>query len=74
MSSKGHARRESNYPLLIIEWPGLDGTSKSIWFQLHCCQQGCQPLDQTPPNQLAQGAISPGLGHFQGWEIHSFSQ
>ena len=28
----------------IIEWLGLDGTSRIIEFQHPCCRQGCQPL------------------------------
>jgi len=45
----------------IIEWFGLEGTLKIIWFQPPCHKQGHLPLDQ-----VAQSSIQPGLEHFQG--------
>jgi len=50
----------------IIEWLGLDGTSK---FQMPCQRQCCQPLEAL--DQTAQGPIQPGLDHLQGWGIHN---
>ncbi|KAK4822675.1 hypothetical protein QYF61_019042 [Mycteria americana] len=52
----------------MSEWFGLEGTLKIIWFQAPCHGQGHLPLDQ-----VAQSPIQPGLEHFQGWDIHSFS-
>ena len=56
----------------IIEWLGLQGTSRIIELQPPCCRQGLQPpyliLDQA-----AQGPIQPGLEHLQGRSIHSLS-
>ena len=52
----------------IIEWFGLQGTLKIIWFQPPWHGQGHLPLDQVAqsPNQL-------GLECFQGGGSHSFS-
>ena len=52
----------------IIEWFGLEGTLKIIWFQAICHGQGHLPVDQ-----VAQSPIQPGLEHCQGGGIHSFS-
>jgi len=52
----------------IIEWLGLEGTLKTIVFQTPCHGQR-----QLPPDQVAQSPVQPGLGHFQGGGIHSFS-
>jgi len=52
----------------IIEWFGLEGTLKIIEFQPPCQEQG-----HLPPNQVAQSSIQPGLEHFQGGGIHTFS-
>jgi len=46
----------------------LDETLKIIRFQPPCHDQGHLPLDQ-----VAQSSIQPGLEHFQGGGIHSFS-
>jgi len=43
----------------IIEWFGLEGTLKIIWFQPSCHGQG-----HLPPAQGAQSSIQPGLEHF----------
>ena len=51
----------------IIEWFGLEGTLKIIWFQPPCHGQGHLPLDQ-----VAQSPIQPGLEHCQGWGSHNF--
>jgi len=52
----------------IIEWFGLEGTLKLIWFQPPCREQGHLPLDQ-----VAQSSIQPGPEHCQGGGSHSFS-
>ena len=36
---------------------------------IHCCGQGCRPLDQA-----AQGSMQTGLEHIQGWGTHSSSE
>ena len=51
-----------------MEWFGLEGTLKIIWFQPPCHEQGHLPLDQ-----VAQSSIQPGLERCQGGGIHSFS-
>jgi len=51
-----------------MEWFGLKGTLKIIWFQFLCHGQG-----HLPPAQLAQSSIQPGLEHCQGGGSHSFS-
>jgi len=51
-----------------VEWFGLEGTLKIIWFQPPCHEQGHLPLDRA-----AQSSIQPGLGHCQGGGSHSFS-
>jgi len=70
LESKREKQLESeNYKYYrIIEWFGLDGTLKIIWFQSPCHEQGHPPLDQ-----VAQSSIQPGLEQFQGGGIHSFS-
>jgi len=60
--------REANSNHRTIEWIGLEGTLKIIWFQSPCHGQGHLPLDQG-----AQSSIQPGLEHFQGGGSHSFS-
>ena len=57
-----------SYNHRIIEWFGLEGTLKITWIQPPCHEQGHLPLDQ-----VAQSPIQPGLQHFQGGGIHSFS-
>jgi len=52
----------------IIEWFGLEGTLKIIWFQPPCYEQG-----HLPPAQVAQSSIQPGLEPCQGGGSHSFS-
>jgi len=47
-------------------WVGSD--LKDHLVQPPCLEQGHLPLDQ-----VAQGSIQPGLEHFQGGGIHSFS-
>ena len=54
----------------IIEWLGLERTSRIIKLQPSCCRQGHQP-PHLIPDQAAQGPIQPGLEHLQGWGIHS---
>jgi len=49
----------------IIEWFGLAGTLKIIWFQPPCHEQGHLPLDQ-----VAQSSIQPGFEHFHGLKLH----
>ena len=49
-----------------IEWPGLEKTTTTIWFQPPCYVQGRQPADQA-----AQSHIQPGLECLQGWGIHT---
>jgi len=60
------------YVKTVIEWLGLEGTSRVIKLQPSCCMEGHQPpyliLDQ-----VAQGPIQPGLEHLQGWGIHGLS-
>ena len=52
----------------IIEWFGLEGTLKIIWFQPPCHEQ-----EHLPPAQGAQSSIQPGLETCQGGGSHSFS-
>jgi len=52
----------------IVEWFGLEGTLEIIYFQPPGHGQG-----HLPPDQVAQSPIQPGLEHFQGGGIHSFS-
>jgi len=54
----------------IIEWFGLEGTLKIIWFQPPCDEQGHLPLDQVAQSsiQLAlntarEGAATASLGN-----------
>ena len=54
--------------LRIIEWFGLEGILKIIWFQPLFHEQVYLPLDQG-----AQSSIQSGLEHCQGGDIHSFS-
>jgi len=51
-----------------IEWFGLEGTLKIIWFQPPCHGHRHLPLDQ-----VAQSPIQPGLEHSQGGSSHRFS-
>jgi len=48
-------------PHRIIEWFGLEGTLKIIWFQPPCHEQGL-----LLPDQGAQSSVQPGLEHCQG--------
>ena len=52
----------------IIEWLGLEGTFKIIWFQPPCYRQGHLPLDQA-----AHSPIQPSLDCLQGMVIHTLS-
>jgi len=47
----------------IIEWLGLEGTSRIIKIQFSCYGQVCQLLDQVL-EQIAQGPIQPGFEQF----------
>lgn len=51
--------------ILSIEWFGLEGMSKTTWFQ-PCHVQGCLPADQA-----AQSPIRASLEHLQEGDIHS---
>jgi len=44
----------------IIEWPGLKRTTTIIEFQLPCCVQGHQPLDQAATSSLPFNASMVG--------------
>jgi len=44
-----------------MEWFGLEGTFRIIYFQLPCHGQG-----HLSPDQVAQSPLQPGLEHFQG--------
>ena len=46
----------------IIEWFGLEGSLKIIWFQPPCHGQGHLPLDQ-----VAESPIQTGLECIKGW-------
>jgi len=50
--------------LRIIEWLGLEGTSRIIKLQPSCCRQGHQP-PYLMLDQAALGPIQPGLEHLQ---------
>jgi len=52
----------------IIEWFGLEGTLKIIWFHPPCHEQ-----EHLPPDQVAQSSIQPGLEYCQERGSHSFS-
>jgi len=54
----------------IIEWLGLEGTSRIMKIQHPCHRQGHQP-PHLIPDQAAQGPIQPGLECLQGWGIHN---
>jgi len=56
----------------VTEWLELEGTSKILQFYPPCHRPGCQPLHHAL-DQVAQGLAQSGLGHLQGWGIHSFS-
>ena len=47
---------------------GLEGNLKDHLIPTPCHGQG-----HLPPAQVAQSPIQPGLGHCQGWGIHSCS-
>jgi len=64
--------REEYQSQRIIEWLGLEGTSRIIKLQPPCHRQGCQP-PHLILDQAAQGSIQPGFEHLQGWGIHSLS-
>jgi len=64
------SRKELNHR--ILEWLGLEGTSRIIKLQTLCFMQGCQ-LSHLILDQAAQGPIQPGREHLQGWGIHSLS-
>jgi len=52
----------------MVEWFGLEGTLKIIWFQRPCHGRG-----HLPPAQGAQSPIQPGLELCQGGGSHSSS-
>ena len=54
----------------IIEWLGLEGTSRIIKLQSHCRRQGRQP-PHSILGQAAQSPIQPGLECLQGGGLHS---
>ena len=56
----------------IIEWLGLEGSSRIIKLQTSCHMQGHQP-PYLIPDKAAQGPIQLGLEHLQGRGIHSLS-
>ena len=56
----------------IIEWLGLEGSSRIIRLQPRCHWQGHQPL-YLLLDQAAQGPIQRGLEHLQEWSIHNLS-
>jgi len=62
----------SFHGIIVIEWTGLEGTSRLIKFQLPCHSQGWQLLDPVL-DQIAQRPIKPDLKDIHGWSIHSFS-
>jgi len=53
----------------IIEWLGLEGTSRTIKLQTPRHRQGHLPPHLIPA-QTAQGHIQPDLEHLQGWMEH----
>jgi len=59
-------KRLNEFHRIIIEWPGLKTTSKTISLQPPRYVQGHQP-----PDQAAQSHFQPGLEGLQGWGIHS---
>ena len=70
LSSLLSARRQHSMNHRLIEWLGLEGTSRIIRFQPPCHRQGWQPLDQVL-DQAAQGPSNLALS-LQRWGIHSF--
>jgi len=56
----------------IIEWPGLEGTSKINKPQLPCHRQGHQP-PHLILDQAAQDLIQSGPEHLQGQSIRNLS-
>ena len=54
----------------MVEWLGLEGRLKIIYFQLPCCGQGCQSLNRALDQVVS---MPPGLEHLQGWGIQKFS-
>jgi len=56
----------------IVEWLGLEGTSRIMKLQPPCCRQGHQP-PHLILDQAAQGPIQSGLTHLPGRSIHSLS-
>jgi len=58
------------YHRIILEWLGLEGTSRTIKLQLPHYRQGHQP-PHLIPDQAAQGPIQLVLEHLEGWGIHS---
>jgi len=58
LSAGTHERKMQNHR--VIEWYGLEGTLKIIWFKPPCHGQGHLPLDE-----VAQSPIQPGLEHSQ---------
>jgi len=53
----------------VIEWLGLEGTSRIFKLQPPCHRQSCQS-PHLILDQAAQGPIQPGLEHLQGWTGH----
>jgi len=64
-----HIQREENLKE-IIEWLGLEGTSRIMKLQPPCHRHGHQP-PHLILHQAAQSPIQPGLEHLQGRGIHS---
>ena len=55
--------------LTIIEWFGLEGTSKITCFKTPCYRQGHLPL-----GEVAESPIQPDLECFQGGGIHNLTE
>ena len=49
------------FPARFIEWFGLEGTLKIIWFQLPCHEQGHLPLDQVAQSPIQDSQSLQGI-------------
>jgi len=56
----------------IIEWVGLEGTSRIMKLHPPHHRQGLQPTHLIA-GQAAQGPIQPSTEHLQGRDLHSLS-
>jgi len=56
----------------MVEWFGLEGTSRINKFQSPMSQAGL-PDARSRLDQITQGPIQPALKDLQGWGIHSLS-